>query len=249
MYNAAVLNHQPVPDFPTEEDNSNNGQIDETDHNEEDKFVLPPVQLDDIDILAIDGIIDTSSEEDASCDAGKDSFVPGYDDEINSEPNTIVDTGFNGPIQGQIDCSSNSSVDLDDDGQRSTIQENKSQENQDAQSDGHGETQNASAQVNVVQQNARELGSVESTSSANASELTCSSEVVENESNAIKSITRTRNLDGQVYITEELWNNIKITYISGQKIIPKVEAVKVKTNDKLSGNLPFHENVRCSELS
>lgn len=59
-YNAGILSNQPIPQVPhfSFDETNNNVQIEDN----EEKFVLPSVQLDNIDFLAIEGIINANTE-------------------------------------------------------------------------------------------------------------------------------------------------------------------------------------------
>lgn len=62
----------------------------------------------------------------------------------------------------------------------------------------------------------------------------------------IRSTNTTAN--GETLITQQLDDEIEITYVLGRELKPKIDSFQVKLNDQLSGNLAFHENVSFFEI-
>lgn len=63
---------------------------------------------------------------------------------------------------------------------------------------------------------------------------------------ALKNATLTFNDDGKIQITEKIEDGLEMTYTWGEKLLPqtpKGSELQIKSNDLLSGNKPFQENV------
>lgn len=215
-----VLQHQPTPLLPP----PNNDNADQ-------KLVLPPVQLDDSDLLALENLFNANSSE----------------TELNNSNEIEVrendETNFNIPGTSESTIDRNA---LNNSSEPSSIEQSAGQKTIEVTTSTDVDTNESSIGNDGIE--CRKDANESDVVSAQPTEKTsCSNASIETRSNAKVPLPSTSNqtANSETLVTEVLEDDIEITYVLGKVIKPKIEEapLKVKANDLLSGNLPFQEYV------
>lgn len=238
IYNANVLNRQPTPQSP----NNSNQQF----NIQDEKFVLPPVELDGSDILALEHLLNTDTNASNEARAIVDEEQNQNEDSLELNTN-LYDSDHS------EDGENNDNVQIEGD----EIDDNGKTQNDSSVSTGIG-IQSEKDQTHCAESNSTELGcanSTEATAPAEDDGLAVvtgiqsdtgesSQSSSKSEANIMAHGTAEKVLVTQIVHYEG--DEIQMTYVLGEQLRPRIESTQVKVNDKLSGNLPFHENVSLS---
>lgn len=232
---------------------------------DEEKFVLQPVQLNEIDSQALNDLISLVDDEQVVQNA-TDANVARIEEksyDANSIENDVLDVlaqpeeeiNGNGSNDNQLAKDAEECV-----GSLVTIERNDSTQEANQEENSHEVSGNEVTSTD----NAVELDQAQSDQSSTTivEDAVIDTEQSETADNGVpienltlyqpvgdEEAVRTEN--GSIEITKTYEDGMQMRYVLGQKICPIPSPYQVKTNDLFSGNLPFQANVsfdsKCSK--
>lgn len=189
----------------SEEMDLENAEAVEQNTNDEEKYVLAPVNMDQSDTIAFESLFDDNS----ACDG--ESVAT---DNTSQQVHLRIETNENGR---EINNDSTNEVNIDDPSNQ--IVETAAIQHQNSNDTTTAEDENVPDEESNT--------------------LLRSYKPAENEKVAFTQ-------DGRIEITKTIDEELEMTFILGQQLTAMQDRFHVKMNDKLSGNLPFQENVYAS---